>query len=434
MAYFLLFLLHICRNTKSWLVVIGGQWDHTRCMTPPVVVPFDDPRKEIWSIDDNLKPFSNTYQDGGATVALNHYLYVAGGGHTYPASSNDSMSEAHSSSSGRHTVSNAVWRFNSVELKCEQMTNMMVARKGHTAFLYKDTIIVAGGKNDAKKSLSSSEIYTIKENTWELGPYLPCGLLLLAGCSHKDQAYISGGLLVKKHKEVSSKKFFKYDTILKDWIEKAPMLHERCEHVMRSTQAGIFILGGRKVYRNRNDHYDASVMHILNPECYDTANNQWTIIKVDIRVCKPAAIVQKEKIYVLGGINYDDHHDRNYQRLASMKCLNTETKALEKTSAKLPFKIEDAIMAILPLPSNKDDEEQPDRGDDDDDFDIHSDTTSNHNDDRSRSNSPNSYSPYASSAGSYYNSYHEVSDNYYSDDSGSPRSDRGSPESSDSDY
>ena len=404
-------------------------------MTPPVVVPFDDPRREIWSIDDNLKPFSNTYQDGGATIALNHYLYVAGGVHTYPASSNDSMSEAHSSSNGRHTVSNAVWRFNSVELKCEQMTNMMVARKYHTAFLHKETIIVAGGKNDAKKSLSSTEIYTIKENTWELGPYLPGGLLLLAGCSHKDQAYISGGLLVKKHKEVSTRKFFKYDTILKDWIDKAPMVHERCEHVIGSTQAGIFVLGGRQLYRNRTDHYDTSVQHIANPECYDTASNQWTVVKVDIRTCKPSAIVKNDKIYVLGGIHYDDNRDHNYQRLGSVKCLNTETKSLEKMSTKLPFRIEDAIMAILPLPSNKDDEEQPDRGDGDDDYDIHSDSTADHNDDNSRSNSPASYSSYGSGAGSYqYNSYQEDSDNYYSDDTGSPRSGRVSPESSDSDY
>ncbi len=48
-------------------------------MTPPVVVPFDDPKKEIWSIDNNLKPMSNTYQEGGAGVTISHYLYVMGG-------------------------------------------------------------------------------------------------------------------------------------------------------------------------------------------------------------------------------------------------------------------------------------------------------------------------------------------------------------------
>ncbi len=41
---------------------------------------------------------------------------------------------------------------------------------------------MAGGKNDAKKSLSSTEIYNIKENSWEIGPYLPGGLAHLAGC------------------------------------------------------------------------------------------------------------------------------------------------------------------------------------------------------------------------------------------------------------
>ena len=412
-------------------------------MTPPVVVPFDDPRREIWSIDDNLKPLSNTYQDGGAAVALNHYLYLTGGDHTYPASSNDSMSEAHSgSSNGRHTVSNAVWRFNSVELKCEQMTNMMVARKYHTSFLHKETIIVAGGKNDAKKSLSSTEIYTIKENSWELGPYLSGGLLLLAGCSHKDQAYISGGLIIKKQKEFSSKKLFKYDTILKDWIEKASMHTDRCEHVMGSTKTGIFLLGGRQIYRNRNESYDTSLFHVNNPECYDTANNQWTNIKVEIRASKLSMIVQNEKIYVLGGVQFDENSDRNYQRLHTVKCLNTETKTLEKTCTRLPFRIENAVMAFMPLPSNKEDEDQTDRGDgyDDDDYDFRSNSSGNQDDDdnndHSRAHSPHSYvSSDGSGAGSYQDSsYHDDdSDTYYSDES-VVQSNHGSPESSDSEY
>ena len=405
-------------------------------MTPPVVVPFDDPRREIWSVDDNLKPLSNTYYDGAATVALNHYLYLTGGVHTYPASSNDSMSEAHSSSNTRRTISNAVWRFNSVELKCEQMTNMMVARKDHTAFLHKETIIVAGGKNDAKRSLSSTEIYTIKENTWELGPYLSGGLVLLAGCSHKDHAYISGGLIVKKQKEFSSKKLFKYDTILKDWIEKTAMITDRCEHVMASTKSGIFVLGGRQVYRN--GRYDTSLFHVNNPECYDTASNQWTVIKVEIRGSRLSMIVQNEKIYVLGGALFEDNHDhdRNYQRLHTVKCLNTETKTLEKSAARLPFRIENAVMAIMPLPSNKDDEDQTDRGDgyDDDYYDYRSDSSGNQDDDDdvngdSRSRSPNSY--VSDDAGSYRDYSSDYS--YYSDDTGL-QSNRGSPESSDSEY
>lgn len=400
-------------------------------MTPPVVLPFDDPRREIWSIDDQLKPLSNTYQNGGASAALNHFLYICGGVHTYPASSNDSMSEAHSSSSSstKHTVSNAVWRFNSVELKCEQMTNMMVARKYHTAFLHKETIIVAGGKNDAKKSLSSTEIYTIKENTWELGPYLPGGLLLLAGCSHKDQAYISGGLLIRKHKDVTSKKFLKYDTILKEWIEKAPMLHERCEHVLGSTPAGIYAVGGVQLYK-RHGYYETSLTHIAHPECYDTASNQWTVIKVDIRACKPSLIIQTDKLYLLGGIQYDDNPDRGYSRISSVKCLNTLTNTLDKTSHRLPFRIEDAITAILSLPSNKDDDDAP--GDSrDDGYDFNSESSGgvggNHDDDDdTRSNS--SYASYNSSAGSPY-SLHGDSEPHFSDVSGSPRS-----SASDSDY
>ncbi len=405
-----------CRNTKSWLVVIGGQWNPTKAMTPPVVMPFEDPRKESWSLDENLKPLSNTYQYGGAAVVLHQYLFMTGGAHTYPASSNDSLNEAHSSSSGKNTVSNAAWRFNSVTLKCEQMTNMIVARKYHVAFLYKETILVAGGKNDSKKSLSSTEIYTIKNNSWELGPYMPNSLMLLAGCSYKEQAYISGGLMVKKHKEVSSKKFYKYDLTLNEWIQKAPMSSERCEHVMCSTSAGIYVVGGAQIYRPSSERASTTINHITKPEFYDTAKDQWTVLrldKLDLRVCKPSVVVQAEKIYVLGGLVYEDPDSYPNNRMVNtIKCLNTQTNTMSKVSARLPFQIMDAIMAVMPLPSNKEEEYSPDRHDGYDDY-----LSIDDNDDDERSNT--AYTDTGRSATDSYRSPHsspETNSDSFSED------------------
>lgn len=384
------------------MVVIGGQWDYTKLlMTPPMVVPFEDPKREEYSIDDNMKPLSNTYQDGGAAVCLNHYLFITGGVHTYPASSNDAMSEAHSSSNNKQNVSNTMWRLNSVELRCEQMTNMMVARKFHAAFLHKETIVVAGGKNDAKKSLCSTEIYTIKENSWELGAYLPSALISLAGCSHKDHAYVSGGMLVKKHRENSTKKFYKYDVILKEWIEKASMLHERCEHAMASTAHGIFVLGGVQLYRHDYDNR-SHPSHISNPEHYDTGADQWTAIKVELYVARSSAIIRNDKIYLVGGREYKDddrrrdfdERDQEFHRLNNIKCFDTQTKSLQKMSIRFPIRIEDSIMAVMPLPSNRDYEENRDE-EDDDAFDDNYDSNDQDDDDSAGYSEPSSpyYSP-----------------------------------------
>ena len=43
--------------------------------------------------------------------------------------------------------------------------------------------------------------------------------------------------------------------VLKEWVEKASMLKERCEHVMASTEFGIFVVGGIHLYQRRDDRY-----------------------------------------------------------------------------------------------------------------------------------------------------------------------------------
>ena len=84
-----------------------------------------------------------------------------------------------------------------------------------------------------------------------------------------------------------------------------------------------------------------------------------------MRTSKASLIVQNEKIYILGGIQYEDNYSRNIQRLGSIKIFNTQTKSLEKTTARLPFHIEDAIMTILPLPARREEEEEDPNNPDD---------------------------------------------------------------------
>ncbi len=121
---------------------------------------------------------------GSAVTLLEHYIYILGG---YKDHSNKATSTA--------------YRFNIITEKWYPLAPMHIERCHAFATAVGDSkILVAGGENESSPALSSVEIFSVRENAWEICQFslkIPRKLGAAASVA-KDKALVFGGIGIDK--------------------------------------------------------------------------------------------------------------------------------------------------------------------------------------------------------------------------------------------
>ena len=277
--------MEVLKNRGSKILSVGGLYTGTRLKT---VYSLDDETNVVYP--DLPIPLFNH-----CTIKVNNFIYCFGGRKKDLSITNKFFS----------------LKLDEVNIKWNEVAEMINQRISFGAAVFNDTLVVCGGW-DGKNYLSSSEAYNAELNKWNRISLLKqirygnesatsdgC-LYTIGGCDERN--YLSSverlNVLDQSWKSVSSmqtprcwfaavscddviyviggtsngfnalKSVEKYDCAADKWAYVSEMNIQRCEHSACVMQGKIFVVGGRKAE-------DKPVKEI---ECYDPSTNRWEIV------------------------------------------------------------------------------------------------------------------------------------------------------------
>ena len=201
----------------------------------------------------------------------------------------------------------AVYKLNLKSSKWELFSELKSKRGFHQSTIIGDNIYLIGGFN-GRSCLGDTKIIPISKNDETLMPTIPTmhykreqfGMCSFAGCIFVAGGSCNCGPLDKC--EV-------YSTESCEWIEASAMNTKREAFALIYFQDKMWAIGG---YSNKTA--------IDTIETYDLAKNSWTTIdtKLLTKRCGHSAVVQKNKVFVIGGIY-------QFYQLSSVELYSSET-------------------------------------------------------------------------------------------------------------
>ena len=217
------------------------------------------------------------------SLLLNDYIYCIGGGFK-----NRRFSQG----------TDRVWRLNSKKQTSgwEAVASMNTKRCLMGAAVYGDVIVVAGGADENRRQLASTEVYQTSFNDWRTISPLKQQRYGHALVSCDGYLYAVGGrggrnylFSVERLADLKGK-----------WISIEPMQTPRTDLAAVNCDGVVYAIGGH--FGNDDSTKLKSV------EKYDSSAKKWKYVSdMNFERHSHAACVLRNKIYVVGGLDADDN-------------------------------------------------------------------------------------------------------------------------------
>ena len=188
----------------------------------------------------------------------------------------------------------SVWKLNSKlhTSGWKQVALMHTKRCAMGAAVYGDVIVVTGGVDENRKSLTSAEVYLPLSNAWNVISPLKQQRYALALVSCYGYLYAIGGW--DSGSSLSSVE--RLSDLNEEWINNEPMQTPRYSHAAVNCDGIIYAIGGRSGL--------AFSTTLKTVEKYDASTNEWKFVSdMNFKRCALAACVLRNKIYVVGGFD-----------------------------------------------------------------------------------------------------------------------------------
>ena len=218
---------------------------------------------------------------GHCSLMLNDYIYCIGG---------DNKNRPYS------VRTNSVLRLNSKKQTSdwEQVAPMNKKRGFLGAAVYGDVIVVAGGEDENKILLVSTEVYQTSFNEWRIISALKQQRSSHALVSCDGYLYAIGGWSGSNF--LSSVE--RLDDLKGEWINTKTMQTPRGAFAAVNCDGLVYAMGGR--FSNQKSSTLKTV------EKYDPSTNKWKYVSnMNFKRCAHAACALRNKIYVVGGLDAD---------------------------------------------------------------------------------------------------------------------------------
>ncbi|XP_050538123.1 uncharacterized protein LOC126903731 isoform X2 [Daktulosphaira vitifoliae] len=208
------------------------------------------PLKDIWRYDlvqnawEQLHPTGDTLQNlqEHTAVVYQDKVYIFGG--------EVSFSSASESPLWSYSIKDNQWN----KVKCASGTNVPKGRRGHTALVYRNSMIIYGGYRDLKGSSGEMWAFHFDSQTWHLlsqGKTTPPARHKHSAIIYGDVMWVYGGMTDLQERS----DLWKFDFVRKKWsivkskVNPGPLQgHSTCK-VMGS----MVIFGGKKGGQISND-------------------------------------------------------------------------------------------------------------------------------------------------------------------------------------
>lgn len=163
---------------------------------------------------------------------------------------------------------------------------------------------------------TSGEIYDPEADQWMPMASLPMiSRFQHAAVAFNHEIYVSGGL----DQDVVLKDLIRYNTLTDEWDSAlSPMLCERADHSMVAYNRKIYVIGGWF-----DDPITGTRVLVSTVDCYDMANDSWSVVGTIPTPRYHAGVVNKGSIvYVIGGFHSDNTFDRASGLIESFDLVN----------------------------------------------------------------------------------------------------------------
>ena len=175
----------------------------------------------------------------------------------------------------------------------EEIAPMLVQRQGMAASMFRNMIVVAGGRDDPNSILNSAEIYDVSQNQWQAISSLNQKRFrhMLVTC--EDCVYALGG----NNERVSLSSVEKLSDINGEWQVVKPMSTSRFAFAAVTCEGKIYAIGGFK------KGYGV----LKSVERYCPQSNEWVRVRsMNHKRRGYSACVLQGKIYVAGGLGINN--------------------------------------------------------------------------------------------------------------------------------
>ncbi len=170
--------------------------------------------------------------------------------------------------------------------------------------------------------------YDVQNNVWSSCCDLPNGLIFLAAATLHNNVYITGG----NHAYNITDDVYAYDINIKAklWVTKAKMNHKRCGHALDVVCEKLYAMGGK----NYEEDFIPPV------EVYDVHSDQWTVaVHYGPDIGRATSLVIDNKIYIFC----------DYKQIR-VSCYDVDEKKLTDLPEEVPHSYDSKVSAFMILP------------------------------------------------------------------------------------
>lgn len=196
----------------------------------------------------------------------------------------------------------------------KKRASMRLRRHDMKAFAYNNSINVVSGSNE--ETLDSIETYNPEKDEWKAASFfIPNKRGWYGSAILGDQFYVLGGKQVRTEwLEYESGPQYRYfdsvevlDINREIWTSATPMKVRRAGLSAAACKGRIYVFGGIN-YDNPSKHYIMDSVDVYNP-----STGEWTHqFTMPYPLMAPAVESSGDKIYVIGGYNNGIHSDATY--------------------------------------------------------------------------------------------------------------------------